>query len=142
MGLLYGRAGRLTAQNGGFRPGQAGAFKNTSRTADCYSLARYRIARERISNRIARAKFPRSYTVGMGGGDCGSDGVVPLHAMTWAGAGGYSSWSLKYYICWRINRIELCVSPSSIVVDRHRRPSATTRRRRRRRRLWNYEMGC
>jgi hypothetical protein len=22
MGLLYGRAGRLTAQNGGFRPGQ------------------------------------------------------------------------------------------------------------------------
>jgi hypothetical protein len=23
MGLLYGRAGRLTAENGGFRPGQA-----------------------------------------------------------------------------------------------------------------------
>jgi hypothetical protein len=23
MGLLYGRAGRLTAKNGGFRPGQA-----------------------------------------------------------------------------------------------------------------------
>jgi hypothetical protein len=27
MGLLYGRAGRLTAQNGGFRPGQFRAMQ-------------------------------------------------------------------------------------------------------------------
>ena len=27
MGLLYGRAGRLTAQNGGFRPGQRSLSK-------------------------------------------------------------------------------------------------------------------
>jgi hypothetical protein len=26
MGLLYGRAGRLTAENGGFRPGQFADF--------------------------------------------------------------------------------------------------------------------
>jgi hypothetical protein len=34
MGLLYGRAGRLTAENGGFRPGQMktlhGAITNTA----------------------------------------------------------------------------------------------------------------
>jgi hypothetical protein len=33
MGLLYGRAGRLTAENGGFRPGQQGAEAGSARAA-------------------------------------------------------------------------------------------------------------
>jgi hypothetical protein len=49
MGLLYGRAGRLAAENGGFRPGQNGTFVNGKRVpknvervlrgADCVCLA-------------------------------------------------------------------------------------------------------
>ena len=34
MALLYGRAGRLTAKNGGFRPGQVEAIKRTNALLD------------------------------------------------------------------------------------------------------------
>jgi hypothetical protein len=37
--LLYGRAGRFTAKNGGFRPGQDGAYKELPmREAALYSM--------------------------------------------------------------------------------------------------------
>ena len=44
MGLLYGRAGRLTAKNGGFRPGQSwdqrtGGFR-AGETLDLYTAVR------------------------------------------------------------------------------------------------------
>jgi hypothetical protein len=66
MGLLYGRAGRLTAQNGGFRRGQAG---------------RVRIAG--TAGPAAKVQFSMDYSCGEGGGGaaCGMSGPAERDAM-------------------------------------------------------------
>ena len=47
---MYGRAGRLTAQNGGFRSGQEGELCQTRRTAD--------IVQTRASTNVALPPWP------------------------------------------------------------------------------------
>jgi hypothetical protein len=56
MGLLYGRAGRLTAKNGGFRPGRAVARRFSAISVEARARAEAELAGRGAAEEAARRK--------------------------------------------------------------------------------------